>query len=309
MDENKDQDQENNSTDKAEAAKAPPGASAAAPANAESAAANDLPQVDSPKLDGGAASEEPEAEAVHGRANGGSVYALPALFKEPVREAPREASAAAADAQPRSFRFALLAATIACAAGIGGLVGSLWASGIGHEHTAVVAIPRAADARDVAQALRAELAELSSLKASLDSANRGAGAQFAKIADRLDSLERAQTEPAAKLARLAETVDRLEKRTNAASEITGSIAAAPPAAPATPAPPAAAAKLTTAPVLHGWIVQDVRNGRAMVESRHGGLFLVGSGSLLPGLGRVQDVKRQDGEWVVVTEKGLITQNP
>jgi flagellin-like hook-associated protein FlgL len=306
MDENKDQDQEKNSTDKAEAAKASPGASAAAPVNAESAAANDLPQVDSPKLDGGAPSEEPEAEVVHGRPNGGSIYALPALFKEPVSEAPREASAAAADAQPRSFRFALLAATIACAAGIGALVGSLWASGIGHERTAVVAIPRAADARDVVQALRAELAELSSLKASLDSANRGAGAQFAKIADRLDSVERAQTEPAAKLARIAETVDRLEKRTNSPSEITGSIAAAPPAATA---PPATAAKLTTVPVLHGWIVQDVHNGHAMVESRYGGLFLVGSGSLLPGLGRVQEVKRQDGGWVVVTEKGLITQNP
>ena len=53
-------------------------------------------------------------------------------------------------------------------------------------------------------------------------------------------------------------------------------------------------------------MQDVRNGRAMVESRYGGVFVVGSGSFLPGLGRVEAVKRQDGEWVVVTARGLIT---
>ncbi len=306
MDKRQDRDQDKNSSDKAEpdAAKASPAASeGAAPASAESGAAgNDLPVVGSPQLAGGEAIEEPTVEAVHGGSNGGSVGALPALFNEPVNEAPSEPAAAASGAQPRSFRFALLAATIACAAGIGALVGSLTASGIGHQRAAQAAIPRTADARDVIEAMKAQLAELSALKASLDGANRSADAQFAKIADRLNSVERAQADPAVKLAHIADAIDRLEKKTAAAPEITGSIAAAP--APA----PAPAAKLT-APVLHDWVIQDVRNGRAMVESRYGRFFLVGSGSIVPGLGRVQDVKRQDGEWIVVTEMGLITSRP
>ncbi len=43
-------------------------------------------------------------------------------------------------------------------------------------------------------------------------------------------------------------------------------------------------------------MQDVHGGRALVESRYGGVFEVGAGSFLPGLGRVEAVKRQDGQW-------------
>jgi len=50
----------------------------------------------------------------------------------------------------------------------------------------------------------------------------------------------------------------------------------------------------------------VQNGRALVESRYGGIFDVGAGSVLPGVGRVETVKRQGGQWIVITERGLIT---
>ena len=79
------------------------------------------------------------------------------------------------------------------------------------------------------QAAKAELAELSALKASLDAAARNANGQFAKLADRLDRIERAQIEPALKLARIADAVDRLDKKNvtasaaTAAPETTGSI--------------------------------------------------------------------------------------
>ena len=59
-------------------------------------------------------------------------------------------------------------------------------------------------------------------------------------------------------------------------------------------------------LLEGWIVQDVRRGRALVESREGGMFVVTTGASLPGLGRVEAIKRQDGQWVVVTARGMIT---
>jgi hypothetical protein len=271
------------------------------------AAANDLPNVDSPKLAGSEAGDEDIAEAAHDRPHTEVRSALPALFRAPAgdNEAPEEEIASPAAAQPRSFRFALLAASVAAAAGIGALFGAIAASGFGHQQPALAAIPRNGEARDVVAALKVQLAELSALKASLDAARSNTGAQLAKINDRLDNLERAQVDPAAKLARLAEEIERLEKRTAANPDITGSITASPAPAAPTPAPSVNVA----APVLHDWAVQEVRNGRAMVESRSGSFFLVGSGSVLPGLGHVQDVKRQNGEWIVVTDKGLITQHP
>jgi hypothetical protein len=269
-------------------------------------AADELPIVESPKLAGGEsvpADAEPADEsspvdaAKEFATAGGRAQAI--IPNEPAADAAAPASGA------RSFRFLLLAATIALAAGVGSFIGGMAVSGVAKRAPAEAAIPKSADARDVLQALKAQAAELTALKASIDSAKSSAGTQFAKIADRIDGLERAGADPATKLAHIAETVDRIAKREAAAPETTGSIASVPPSAPPPAAPPTAEPNLANQ-VLGGWVVQDVRNGRAMVENRFGGLFVVGSGSILPGLGRVEAVKRQDGEWVVVTARGVIT---
>jgi hypothetical protein len=281
-------------------------ASAASASPDGGAAANALPAVPSPRLGSEAADEEAVGESLHEHSNGRTVGVLPALFREPINRAAGEPDNAASGRQSRQFRFALLAATIACAAGIGALAGSLTASGIGHQDTAAVAIPQAADQHDIVGALKVQRAELSALKASLDSTTRSTAAQLAKLTDRLNNLEHAAADPAAKLAHIADAVDRLEKQVGAPEDITGSIAA-PGSAPAAAA--AAGLPKLTGPVLHDWAVQDVRNGRAMVESRYGAFFLVGAGSFMPGLGHVREVKRHNGEWIVVTDKGLITQHP
>jgi hypothetical protein len=206
-----------------------------------------------------------------------------------------------------SFRFALLAASIVVAAVAGSFGGALIASEFMRRPAveAAAAVPKTADrqdTRDLVQTLKAQLAELAALKASLDGANHTASTQLTKISDRLDALEHAQTDPSGKLARIADAVDKLEKR-SASTETTGALPASQPAAAATaPAPDTNVA----GPVLKDWVVQDVHNGRALIESRYGAEFFVASGSVLPGLGTVQAVKRQNGEWVVVTTKGVIT---
>jgi hypothetical protein len=163
------------------------------------------------------------------------------------------------------------------------------------------------------QANKAELAELAALKANLDSEARGANSQFAKLADRLDRVERVQIEAATKLGHVADTMDRLEKKSvtaaaappaPAAPETTGSIASSqPPAVASAPAETKAPEK-----ILPDWIVQDVRAGHALVENSRGGVFDVTVGGALPGLGRVDTIKRQDGQWIVVTTRGLITEH-
>ena len=43
----------------------------------------------------------------------------------------------------------------------------------------------------------------------------------------------------------------------------------------------------------------------MVENERMGMFEVVPGANLPGLGKVETIRRQDGRWVVVTPKGFI----
>jgi hypothetical protein len=238
----------------------------------------ELPLVESPKLDGSEATADASPEAA----------AIPA---------PEIIAAAAAAAAPRgSSRFALLAASIAVVAAAGAFVGSLGAMGVAHLFPRNAA-PVVAN-NNHGTALIA--AEMNALKANIDAAARNASSQFAKIADRIDRAERAQVDPTAKIARIAEALDRLEKRTAAvaAPETTGSIVT--PSAPA----PATEPKLADR-VLEGWVIHQVANGHALVESRFGNLFDIAAGGFLPGVGRVEQIKRQDGHWMVVTARGVI----
>jgi hypothetical protein len=247
---------------------------------------NYLPVVWSPKLEAADASGEGSSE--------GDAAAPSASHSEAINETPKETVAAAGPM--RSPRFALLAASIALAALFGAFVGSLSASGFAHFWPAGDSHSSTSEA-GASPAVKADLTELAALKTNLEGAIRNANGQLAKIAERLDHVERAQIDPATKIAHIADTVDRLDKRGAASSEITGTI---PPTQP-----PAGEAKPPER-ILQDWIVEDVRRGRALVLNRYGGVFDVSSGSVLPGLGRVETIKREDGEWVVVTARGLIT---
>ncbi|MGC2812795.1 MAG: hypothetical protein WA303_20815, partial [Bradyrhizobium sp.] len=84
-------------------------------------------------------------------------------------------------------------------------------------------------------------------------------------------------------------------------EVTGSVT---PAAPAlTAAPKAEVARL---PTIDDWILRDVSRGGALIEGRRG-VYEVYAGDPVPGLGRIDAIRRQDGRWVVVTSRGLIVE--
>ncbi|HEY0439440.1 MAG TPA: hypothetical protein VGD36_05140 [Xanthobacteraceae bacterium] len=164
-----------------------------------------------------------------------------------------------------------------------------------------------------------------SLKSNVETSGKTSASQIGKLGEMLvklnetvERLERSQAEPAARLAKVSETLERLEKRAAviaAAPEPTGSVraAAAPPLPPASTvatsaaAAPAAAVIDATgakAPVVEGWIVRRVYDGVALVEGRNG-VSEVEPGDNIRGVGRVQEIKRQDGQWVVVTSRGVI----
>jgi hypothetical protein len=58
------------------------------------------------------------------------------------------------------------------------------------------------------------------------------------------------------------------------------------------------------PTVEGWVLRDVANGGALIEGRHG-IYEVYAGDPVPGLGRIDAIRKQDGRWVVVTSKGLV----
>ena len=157
-----------------------------------------------------------------------------------------------------------------------------------------------------AQAPNGELAALSALKTDVEGAARNVNNQFARLSDRLDRIERAQAESNVKLARIAEAVDRLEKERKSMAAAATPAAKAPETTGTVLNSPSA---LAEAKILPNWILHGVRGRHALVENSHGDLFEITGDSSLPGLGRVEGIKRQDGQWVVVTARGLITSAP
>jgi hypothetical protein len=58
--------------------------------------------------------------------------------------------------------------------------------------------------------------------------------------------------------------------------------------------------------LDGWVLREVYDGAALVESRTGRLHEVTPGRNLPTVGRVEAIERRGRIWVVVTAKGIIS---
>jgi hypothetical protein len=208
-------------------------------------------------------------------------------------------------------RLVALAAVIALAAISGAIGGALATAGVGRYlersnssgETRTASVSNQAVEESIAR-IDAELAALKELGV----------AQSAKVNDRIDKVEKTQAEPAAKLAKLNEAAERLRVPASASfaaiaapKETTGSIQPPAPAPKPEVTRQATVARQPTVdrlPTVENWVLRDVANGGALIEGRQG-MFEVFAGDAVPGLGRVDAVRRQDGRWVVVTTKGLI----
>jgi hypothetical protein len=257
----------------------------------------DAPKAEAPKADvPKAEARKPDAPKADARRMPGTITIMSA--------GDRAGSAPAAEQGPGMFgkrRLAAVAAVVALAAIAGALGGALATAGAGH----FLGDGATASASPTLEASVARIdADILTLMGNLENISKTGTAQFNKTSDRLDKVEKAQAEPAAKLARLSEAVDKLRGTPVAASaaatpaaakEVTGSISA-----PAT-APKSEVARM---PTVEGWVLRDVTHGAALIEGRRG-MYEVYAGDPIPGLGRVDAIRRQDGHWVVVTGKGLI----
>lgn len=207
-------------------------------------------------------------------------------------------------------RAAALTTVVALAALFGVVGGAVATAGLGYlaRDTASVA------QRDKAleESIQRIESDLAVLKGNVEKSTQLSASQASRFSDRLDRVEKAQAEPAARIAKLSETVEKLRAApppapsapvatTPAAPrESTGSLATNAPV-PAQTAPKPEVSRL---PKVEGWVLRDVSDGAAVIQGRQG-IFEVYAGDPVPGLGRVDAIRRQDGRWVVVTSRGLI----
>jgi hypothetical protein len=185
--------------------------------------------------------------------------------------------------RPSHRRSGLLAASVAIAAAFGALVGSA-ATGA-FSKPGALNVAGVEEDKAIQQSVARLSMEMTSLKASLEAANKSTQSQIAKISERLS---------------------------RGSAEITGSITP-PQTMPASAAPlpiprPTSTGADTQPPakvsIVANWSILGVRGGYVYVQGQ-GDIYEVVPGAPLPGLGPVEQVKRQDGRWVVVTPKGII----
>jgi len=218
---------------------------------------SELPQIESPSIS--PAADEQTVEPI---------APLPAVETKP---AAMPADRPRLVITRRTRRIAMLAATVALAAGFGAVIGALASSAF--TAPAVKLENAGGDDRQAMQQSIAQLSrDISTLRTSIDSAAKATTTQIAKIADRSE--------------RVPETTASIAK------------------------PSAAEAKETPLPsprpqIVAGWSVREARDGFVLVEGR-GELFRVSQGVPLPGLGPIEAIRREGGRWIVVTPKGIIT---
>ncbi|MEH6951415.1 hypothetical protein V4R08_08700 [Nitrobacter sp. NHB1] len=269
----------------------------------------EAPKADVPRIEPKVEPEAPKMDAP--RETGKLMIVAPSRDQSwdraTIDQGPAAASGAQASSRFGKRRLAAIAAVAVLVAIAGAIGGSLATSGLGHG----VADEQSSATASHTQALEATIkrleSEVATLKTGIDRSAKGDAGKFAKVNERLDKVEKAHAESAAELTRLNETLDKQRVSsapaappTTAATNVTGSIPTA-----ATPVPlPAAKPAIARLPAVEGWVLRDVANGGALIEGRSG-IYEVYAGDPVPGLGRVNAIRKQDGRWVVVTSRGLV----
>ncbi len=178
-----------------------------------------------------------------------------------------------------------------------------------------------------ADQLRQLAAGLDGVKSGLAAAKSETSVTLAQVTSRIDHMPHPDVAP--RLQQLAERLDRMEHQ-DADRTVTASLPPAPAksspvavppvkpqAAARTPEPvadparksaPAEADAAKKPAVLVDWVVRDVYDGVAVVESKRGPMEVV-PGVAIPGAGTVKSIDRHGSGWTVTTSKGLIAYMP
>ena len=255
-----------------------------------------------------------------------------------------EARTSSARAKWANRKISRFVAVAAIAAAIGSLSGALATLGVSHVLQRSTPVVATADETGLIKAALLQFeTQLAAMKVNVDHATKVSakiGERLDGFGGRVENVEKTQADAGQKIARIAEAQDKIRLATASAvpapaAPQTTAANMPMPQAPAArlpagqvaqlPAQPETTASISSpageikpkgdlkadfkaaekAPVVDGWVLTSVgRRGNAIVASRDG-YYEVYPGDPLPGVGRVREIRYQDGRWVVVTPKGII----
>jgi hypothetical protein len=157
-------------------------------------------------------------------------------------------------------------------------------------------------------------AELDALKRSLADLSRrieqGRTAQTAAVTEIGARLDRARSDETKQREEISERIARIERQISDGRPTATQASVLPnsttlPRVAVTPPPLAGEGSTARKPQgLAGYVLREVYNGAALLEGRNGYLEVY-PGAFVPGAGRVQQITRRAGQWVVVTSNGVI----
>jgi len=145
---------------------------------------------------------------------------------------------------------------------------------------------------------------LDGLRTAVDQSSKATNDRFGRFAENLDRIERVSSSSTAKLDKLAQV--------QAQAPVPATVASQPPATQAMPMMASAAAPEITgsvppsAPrkVIKGWSVRQAYEGIAILQSPNGVIEAV-LGQQVPGLGRIEDIRNENGRLVVESSGGVV----
>jgi hypothetical protein len=135
--------------------------------------------------------------------------------------------------------------------------------------------------------------DVATTRTALDTQSKAASDRYGRLVQSVERVERDQSVSATKIERMAEEkVPVAQAAAPAASlpEITGTIQPKPPT--------------VQREIIAGWRVRRAYEDIAILEGQRGVIEVV-RGQEVPGLGRIDEIKYENGRWQVLTAKGVI----
>lgn len=211
---------------------------------------------------------------------------------------------------PDWCEYALRAATLVVALGLGWACGAGAFSSVGQAgeegpewaQTAAAIRDSQSDIVRLSGDVRALKLALEGMQDKVERAKAETTGQIGNVIDASGRLERTAKDTHTILSELTGRLEAIERRpmTSAAAKPTAAEAADP--AQTGSVEPKTAAKER---MIEDWILRDVDQGVALIESRRGRVREVTAGDTVPNAGRVESIERRGKTWVVVTSKGVI----
>ena len=145
---------------------------------------------------------------------------------------------------------------------------------------------------------------LDGLRTAVDQSSKATNDRFGRFAENLDRIERVSSSSTAKLDKLAQV--------QAQAPVPATVASQPPATQAIPMMASGAAPeitgsvppATPRKVIKGWPVRQAYEGIAILQSPTGVIEAV-LGQQVPGLGRIEDIRNENGRLVVESSGGVV----